>query len=186
MPTAAGPASARVAAANATRTARARARVAGPPHRDTCASLHADAAVLQTRLVAVHDGRLRPAPVLAQWNPVERRTYSPCSPRCQYHEQGVTVPARLRDVLAQPIVKQVDPVRNFVAPPRWPLSPTVARRNLNGLSESSRSVERSRCMGLFSDQTGCIMRTNSFLSSLFLSFDTSVPHISRSYLQISV
>jgi len=154
MPTASGPASARVEAANATCTALARAPVAGPPHRDTCASpaQHADAAVLQARLVAVHNGRLCNAPVLAQWNPVERRTYSPCSPCereccllvlnsvtstqqcCQYHEQGVAVPALLRDVLAQPIVKQVDPVRNPVAPPHWPLPPTVARRNLNGLS----------------------------------------------------
>jgi hypothetical protein len=60
--------------------------------------------------VSVHDGRRRPAHALAQWNPVEWRTYSNCSPRCRCHGPGVASLARLGDVLDQPGVEQVDPV----------------------------------------------------------------------------
>jgi hypothetical protein len=65
----------------------------------------ADAAVLHALRVAVRDGRHHPAPVLAQWNTVKRRTYSNRDPLCRGHGPGVAVPGRLGDVVDQPIVR---------------------------------------------------------------------------------
>jgi hypothetical protein len=75
--------------------------------------------------------------------------------QCLCHGPGVAVLSRLRDVLAQPRVEQVDPVRNPVTPQRWPLL-------MHGLS----------------DQTSCIMRTNSFYPLSFFR------HERTTYLQI--
>ena len=73
---------ARVVAANASRTARARNLVAGCPRSSPGAAplRLAAAADLPALFVAVHDGQQPPETVLAQWTPVVCRTFELLTP----------------------------------------------------------------------------------------------------------
>jgi hypothetical protein len=143
----------RTAAAKASRTNRALARVSGRPRRPPAA-----VSALQTELPSCSPAQspsamagddLPPNVHYAQWTSVEWGTCSRCSPRRLLRRPGRLARWKWRTYSRCSLsVEQENPVCSPADPQRWPALPTMTK--------------------------------------LFLSFNTTVPHISKSYLQISV